>query len=321
MTRSQHKSEPLGARSEAGFILVAVLWLLAALATLASIYSAYATNSAVTARIPDDRLLAEAAIRAGVELAAYRELSVSKSKRPTHGAFETEVGQTKISVRFRSEAARIDINAAPKEMLTGLFVALGASKSAADGYADRVIGWREKAETNSDHSEAEAYKQAGLTYSPRGSPFNDVLELSLVMGLSPTIAERMFSFVTVYSGKPQLDIINAAPEALAALPGITPEALADVLQARAGSSDAKALIERLGPAGQMATVEPNDAIRASIVVETRNRRRVQAEVVFRLNEDKSSPFDILYWRDDFDGPMRRAGGAMDLRLPWAEAAG
>jgi general secretion pathway protein K len=47
-----------------------VLWLLAALATLASIYSAYAINSAVTARIPDDRLVVEAAIRAGVELAA-----------------------------------------------------------------------------------------------------------------------------------------------------------------------------------------------------------------------------------------------------------
>jgi general secretion pathway protein K len=321
VTRSANQSQLPIARSDAGFILIAVLWLLAALATLASIYSAYAINSAVTTRIPDDRLVAEAAIRAGVELAAYRELIVPKSKRPTHGAFETEVGQTKISVHFQSDAARIDLNSAPKELLGGLFVALGVGKSAADGYADRVIGWREKAETNSDHSEAEAYKQAGLTYAPRAAPFNDVLELSLIMGLPPAIVERMFSFVTVYSGKAQVDVVEAAPEALAALPGVTPEALADVLQARANGSDGKTLIERLGPAGQMATVEPNDAIRATVLVEIRSGRRVRAEVVFRLTEGKSSPFDILYWRDDFDGAMRRADSSPDLRSrPSAEAA-
>jgi general secretion pathway protein K len=322
VTRSVNQNQPLGARPDAGFILIAVLWLLAALATLASIYSAYAINSAVTARIPDDRLVAEAAIRAGVELTAYRELSVSKSKRQGHGAFETQVGRTKISVRFQSEAARIDLNAAPKELLAGLFVALGVGKSAADGYADRVIGWRDKAETNSDPSEAEAYKQAGLTYAPRAAPFNDALELSLVMGLPPAIVERMFSFVTVYSGKARVDVIEAAPEALAALPGVTPEALADVLQARASGSDGKTLIERLGPAGRTVTIEPNDATRASVLVEIPSGRRIQAEVVFRLTEDKSSPFDILYWRDDFDGPMRRADSGTDLRSrPPAEAAG
>jgi general secretion pathway protein K len=321
VTRFTNQTQPVGPSSDAGFILIAVLWLLAALATLASIYSAYAINSAVTARIPDDRLVVEAAIRAGVELTAYRELSAPKSKRPAHGSFETEVGQAKISVHFQSEAARIDLNAAPKELLTGLFVALGVRKSAADGYADRVIGWREKAEANSDPSEAEAYKQAGLTYAPRAAPFNDALELSLVMGLPPAIVERMFSFVTVYSGKAQVDVFEAAPEALAALPGVTPEALSDVLQARASGSDGKTLIERLGPAGQMATIEPNDAVRASVLVEIRSGRRVQAEVVFRLTQDKSSPFDILYWRDDFDGPMRRANSGTDLRSrPAAEAA-
>ncbi len=43
---------------------------------------------------------------------------------------------------FRSEAARIDLNSAPKELLAGLFVGLGAPRPAADSYADRIIGWR-----------------------------------------------------------------------------------------------------------------------------------------------------------------------------------
>jgi len=313
MTRSTNRTEPLGGCTEGGFILIAVLWLLAALATLASVYSVYAIESAVTSRVPD-------AIRAGVELAAYRALIPPKPQRPTRGAFDTQVGRTKISVHFLSEAARIDLNAAPKDLLTGLFVALGVGKPIAEGYADRVIGWREKAKPNSEDAEAAAYKRAGLTYPPREAAFNDVLELALVMGLPPAIVEQMFSLVTVYSGKAEVDVANADPKALAALPGATPDAIKDVLSARASGVVGQALVERLGPAGQAATFEPNDAMRASMVVEMQSGRRVQAEVVFRLTDNKSSPFDILYWRDDFDGPMREGDNALDSRWrPFAEA--
>lgn len=305
--------QPARRLSEEGFILIAVLWLLAALATLASVYSVYTIESAATARVPDDRVRAESAIRAGVELTAYRALILPKSQRPTHGAFETRIGDAKIDVRFRSEAARVDLNAAPKELLTGLFISLGASKSAADGYADRVIGWRQKAEPNADDSEAEAYRQAGLAYRPRAAPFDDVLELRLVTGLPPAIVERMSSLVTVYSGKAQVDVVDADAKTLAALPGVTPDALADVLQARAAGAAGKDLIARLGPASAGATIEPSDATRASILVQLRDGRRVQAEVVFRLNDGKRSPFETLYWRDDFDGPAPQGEGATPSR--------
>jgi general secretion pathway protein K len=305
MTRLARAARPLIERADSGFILVAVLWLLTALATLVSIGSVYAIETAVASRVPDDRLQTEAALRAGVELTAYRVLVAPKSQRPTHGAFETKVGQARISVRFRSEAARIDLNAASKEVLTGLFVALGADKTIAEGYADRVIGWRQKANSNSDDAEAAAYKQAGLTYPPREGPFGDALELSLVMGLPPRIVDRMLPLVTVYTGTTQIDVANADPDVLAALPDITPEIIKDVLQARANGAAGQDLIARLGPAGQAATIEPNDVVRASILIEARSRRRIHAEAVLRLTDDKPSPFEILYWRDDFDGPMQQ----------------
>ena len=53
-------------RNETGFVLVAVLWILAALATLASIYSAYAIQTAGASHILDDRVQAEESVRAGV---------------------------------------------------------------------------------------------------------------------------------------------------------------------------------------------------------------------------------------------------------------
>jgi general secretion pathway protein K len=304
VTQFESRAPPRNKPADSGFILIVVLWMLAALATLVSIGSVYGVASAAASRVPVDRLQTEFALRAGVELTAYRVLVVPKSQRPTLGAFEAKIGQAKISVRFRSEAARIDLNAASKEVLTGLFVGLRADRQTAEGYADHVIAWRQKANPSSDDLEAAAYKQAGLTYQPREGLFDDTLELSLVLGLPPAIVERVLPLVTVYTGTPQVDVATADPIVLAALPNITPEIVEDVLQARASGIAGKDLIARLGPAGQAATIEPNDAVRASILVETRTGRQVRAEIVLRLTDDKPSPFEVLYWRDDFDAPMQ-----------------
>ena len=135
---------------EAGFVLVAVLWILAALATLASIYSSYTVNTAIASRVADDRVQAEASIRAGVEMAVFRQLALPEQGRPVRGGFDIRVGRTGVSVRFRSEAARIDLNAAPADLLAGLFTAVGVDSSRAETFADRIVGWRTKAKASAD---------------------------------------------------------------------------------------------------------------------------------------------------------------------------
>ena len=72
----------------------------------------------------------------------------------------------------------------------------------------------------------------------------------------------------------------------------------------------------LGPAKARATADKSKVFRASIAVEFDNGRRIHAEVVFRLKDqgdkDKGEkekgdePYELLYWRDDFDGPMQSA---------------
>src|SRR5262249_61942598 len=59
-----------------GFIIVAVLWIMIALATLASIYSVYVSNSALAISVMDDGLQAEQLVYASLELTSYR-LTVS----------------------------------------------------------------------------------------------------------------------------------------------------------------------------------------------------------------------------------------------------
>jgi len=293
-----------GRRRESGFILVAVLWMIVALALLSSVYSHFVSTALASSHIPDERVQAEEAIRSAIELAAYQLLSAPRDDRPTNGVFTVQLGKVGIAAQYRSEGARIDLNAAPKELLTGLFISVGVNDAAAANYADRIIGWRKKAEPEGVNEEASLYKTAGLPYPPRQGPFVDPLELSLVLGIPPFIVDKVLPFVTIYNGKREVDVLNADPEILSALPGMTPAALGAALAQRARFPDDKqALIATLGPAGGFATTEGRNAYRALVSVALDRKRHVHADVVFLLLDEGDDPYRILNWRDDFDQPL------------------
>jgi general secretion pathway protein K len=332
-------------RGEGGFVLVTVLWILAALATLASIYASYTVNTAAASRVADDRMQAEASIRAGVEMAVFRQLALPEKARLVRGGFDMRVGRTGVAVRFRSEGARIDLNAASSDLLSGLFAAVGVDPMRAETFAERVVGWRTKAKASGDANAAgvradgagvgdlpnpnantaaadpakedKLYGEQHMPYPPRHAPFDNALELSLLPGISLVVVERVLPFVTVFSGRPDVEVSTADPTVLSALPQITPQILGAVLNARISDpGDGRALLELLGPAKAHATADTSKAFRASIAVDFDNGRHVHAEVVFRLkdqgdkdkgaNDQSPEPYELLYWRDDFDGPMQSA---------------
>ena len=92
-------------------------------------------------------------------------------------------------------------------------------------------------------------------------------------------------FVTVFSGRPEVDVSSADPTVLSAFPEMTPQILGAVLNARVKDpDDGRALLALLGPAKARATTDRSKAFRASIAVDFDNGRRVHAEVVFRLKD-------------------------------------
>src|SRR5205823_1776247 len=114
-----------------GFIVVAVLWILAALATLVTIFSMYVINTATAFTVHDERLQAEGFARAALELSVYQ--AIANPQVPlTRGTFLFRIGNALVNAEFVSETARIDLNSAPKELLSGLFTGLGAPRGQAD---------------------------------------------------------------------------------------------------------------------------------------------------------------------------------------------
>jgi general secretion pathway protein K len=249
--------------------------------------------------VHDERLQSETLMRAAIELSVYRAVTGPQGTL-SRGSFAVRLGNANVAADFTAETARIDLNTAPRELLSGLFVGLGAPRNAADGYADQIIAWRAPpAQGGSDP--ASYYRAAGLPYSPRGAPFQHVAELGLVLGIPEAMVERATPFVTVYSGQPQINILDASPQVLAALPGMNPERLHAVLaQRQARPQNAQVLLATLGPAQALATTQGNKALRVTARIAFDSGQRMTIEAVIFVLDSGNEPYRVLTWRDDAD---------------------
>jgi general secretion pathway protein K len=309
--------------SQRGFVIIAVLWILVALSALATIFSVYLSNSARALGVTDIGVESDALMSASLELTAYQLLLTDEKSRPARGSFRFRLGNAEAQVTYTSEAARVDLNRASKEMLGGLFEVLGVEPKAADGLAERIIGWRTQpkpgAAPDTAKDEGALYLAAGLNYGPRGAPFSHVNELSLVLGATSAIVERVLPFVTVFSKSADVDVLLAPPEVIAAAPGMTPEVLNDFLKQRPSlARDQKAIAAALGPAKDAATLPDAKAFRVLTTLRFGNGRRTSSEAVIALgsakekdDKDDKEPYRILSWQDQAETaarPFRQVGG-------------
>jgi general secretion pathway protein K len=300
MNAFRNQQSRLGPRPN-GFIVVAVLWIISALATFAVIYATYIANVARGISIDDDRLQSESLLSAALELTAYELTAAKGDAVPTHGQFSFHSGRAGVTVQFVSEAARIDLNRAPKELLAGLFGILGAAPEQAKSYAENVVAWRTPPQ-GADRGPAE-YLAAGLNYAPRGGPFAHVDELLLVRSLPRELGERALPFVTVFSGLSGVNVLEAAPEVLAALPTMTDDKLNAVLRQREGlAPDARSASALLGSAQAGISTDASKAARIDVRIQFENGRRVRSEAVILAVNDGDVPYRVLSWHDGFDDP-------------------
>jgi general secretion pathway protein K len=283
---------------ERGFIIVPVLWILLTLAGLAGILSVYLANTAVALSLNDSRLRSAALVSAGLELTAYELSAAAKPLRPPTGSFFFRLDHALVSVAFSSESTRIDLNLAPKEMLANFFAVLGAQPRDAALYADRIVGWRTPPTDDTLDSENSLYRAAGARYLPRGAPFANVDEVWLVLDLPPALIERAMPFLTVFSGRPEIDVLDAAPEVVASLPDMTPALLETFLKQRQSlPRDIKSIADVLGPAQTGASVQGSDAVRVRTSIAFDNGRQSVTEAVILL-DGRDEPYRVLSWRDD-----------------------
>jgi len=279
-----------------GFIIVAVLWILAALATLALIYSMYAREAALNFVGHDERLQAEALAESGVELAAY-QLTAQANLQPLQGHFSFRQGTAAVSVKFRCENSLIDLNFAPEQVLSGLLIGVGVQPDDAVAYADRIIAWRTPLPAGTNDAEAAIYEATGKSYGPRHGPFQDPNELGLVAGLPAALVDRVLPYVTVYSGRPEVNVLAAPPQVLAALPGLTPDRLQLLVNLRANAPQ-DVMRAQLGMTQSYITLDPSRANRVTVDVQLHSGHHIRTQATIFILPRDTEPYRVLSWRND-----------------------
>jgi general secretion pathway protein K len=292
---SPHRSA--GRTRNDGFIVVAVLWILAVLATLAVIYSLYVRESAAAFLNHNERLQAQALAMSGIELAVYRLTEVPR-QRPSLGRFRFREGSAAIGVAFAAENGRIDLNFAAKELFAGLFVGLGADPQSALNFADRIVAWRTPLAAGAQDTEAPIYQSAGKPYGPRHGPFQSVDEVELVTGLPGAFVDRALPYLTVYSGQAAINVLSAPPTVIAALPGMTPDRLQLLIGARDSGASADAIRGQIGSAASYVATLPSAANRIKVDIRFESGRRIRSQAIVLLVNKDTEPYRMLSARDE-----------------------
>lgn len=294
----------VGSRAaERGFIVVATLWLLAALAGLILVGSVYMTQSAIALSAFDAATQLQMISTGGVELAAYQLSGVAPQARPTRGSFTFRLANASVAVEYQSEAARINLNMAPRSTIAGLFTALGVGSDAAVQLADRVVAWRTASRPGLQNEEDSLYVAADLKYLPRHAGFNNVDELSLVVGMPAALVERARPYLTLYSGIAGVNVLEAAPEVLAALPDMTAGKADAFLNQRdsLASKDPGFVLGVLGGGVTGATVSAGNAYRIRMRIVLPDGRDSRSEGVIVLpDRGTKSAYRVFTWRDEID---------------------
>jgi general secretion pathway protein K len=282
-----------------GFVLIAVLWILAALAGLVGAYVAYALTMAQSADFYLRRVSADAALSGALELAVYDLSRVEMRARPPEGVFDYRVGGATVQVRYAAETLRLDLNKASLESLIGLLGESGAGGAFAESYAQRILGWREKPVGQGAAMEDMSYRAAGVTYMPRHGPFQSVEELWDVHGLPPDVIARIAPLVTVYGGREKWRSDEQSDKKTTGAPAASGGLDSRVPQTRgAGGSENT-------PGGQSPNPRPEGGqegeqtlkpTRFEIRVVDAQGRVATAEIVAIGTRDGDRPYNVLLWR-------------------------
>jgi general secretion pathway protein K len=281
--------------SQRGSILIAVLFLSGLLGIFGAVAASVMKAAADSSRVFAESVRADEAMRSAIEYIVAR---TGSSLAEARGVAVVGVGRTNVGITLKEETARIDINRASPEFLANIFTQVGVAPETARMYAARVVDWRDADDkvTGSAGAERGNYRGAGRTDGPRNGKFLHVAELALVLGLPARVAAAIAPYVTVVSNKERVNPMLADPPVLAAIPGMTQQRVAEILDLRRRpGATFKSLQGSLSTVQDFVTDEPAAAVRFEGRVQLSRASERRYEVVVSVIEGDMVPYRILAW--------------------------
>ncbi|MCH8189244.1 MAG: general secretion pathway protein GspK, partial [Proteobacteria bacterium] len=265
------------------------------------------------------KALADAGVHAA--MLGLRRREVEKRWRADGTVYSMASGEGEVSIVIIDEAGKIDLNAAPDELIQGLFTAVGLEESAAQALAAAIADFRDADdETHIGGAEDAEYRAAGLPYGPKNEPFEAVEELHQVLGMTRELYALAAPGLTVHSRSRGVDVTVAPAIVLQALPGVDAEAVEAFAEQRAGqiAQGRSGVGQMAGAGGARVTTLPGlgrqyAARSRRRVFTVRAEARVRSgavfvrEAVISMTRNIEKPFSIHAWRRGRMPPRDGAG--------------
>ncbi len=240
--------------NEKGFALLMVLWIMMILMVISLSFSLM-TRTETHATLyfkegAEKRFLAEAGVQRAVTELVHR--GVYKNKQPfLEGNEPVKVDGTRYAGQLGDdsyvfdivdESGKISLNSLTDRsgvIMSNLLVNLGSRKEDADAIVDAILDWKDGDEVHRlNGAESDYYMSLPNPYRSKNGSFDTVEELLMVKGMTPEILygnsrqPGIFDFLTVRARGGGINVNSAPREVLAALPGMTDEAVDRIIELR-----------------------------------------------------------------------------------------
>jgi len=276
------------------------MWALVLLSTIAvAIVSVHRTESALSSNLLV-ALQGQAVGEAGVYYAIAKltqDASQVEGEEPwgfdaTPHAWSFAGKELRITIA--GESGRIDLNAAPPELLMRLMEVAGVSGPDAEALVDAIQDWRDAdSDTHINGAEDPEYEQAGRPYGAKDGTFSSVQELRQVLGMTSELYDILAPALTVYSGRSKVNPYFASRLALiAALEG-DEEEVDRYLESRADIQSGGTPLPFPGAGASPHLVQVRDAVyRITAVTPGSEGGEFAVEAIVRIT---GRQFRILGW--------------------------
>jgi general secretion pathway protein K len=247
--------------SRQGFVLVAVLWLLAIFAVVALGYarttrfrSQELANEVILAR--EDSLFRSALQMAEFHFGLFRQNRVrflSTGLRdgflpgqremmwyPRHESYPLLIDDEEVFVRLEPEGARMAVASMTSERWFDVLGACGVEdETERMAIVAAILDWQDPDSLlHIGGAEQDYYESLAVPYACKNAPLENLEELMLVRGITPELfhgdGDRpgLLDFVSLEGKSTMLDVNSAAPAAFRIVRGIAPDEIARIVELR-----------------------------------------------------------------------------------------
>ena len=260
--------------TDAGFVLVSVIWIAGLLAVVATAFAITVRSHTLAGSNVIYNTRAES-VADGMALATALRLATPASAnepfklnaKPTHCQWSDDIA---VAISIQDQGGLVDLNTASPDLLKALLQGVGTNDATSVGLVAALQDFRDP-DSQSASGGIEPANFPGKVYGPKNAPLAIPEEIDQVPELDDALFHRLMPFVTVYSQQAGIDLSSA------------PQKLLDLL----GTRDA---------ALRFASPSPAKTFSIDVTAELRNGSRYRRQALVSLLRQPDRPFAILAWR-------------------------